>query len=321
MVHRTKIIPPNKSLSKAVALTNCYNETMDQDIRKLIVTHHAPDLDAITSVWLLKRFDGQKYATAKVAFVNPGDRITEDEARHLYKCQLSEVTHVDTGLGKFDHHQSNKATPDICASSLVLDYLHQVHPELKDDLALSEMIKHVLVVDHFGEINWPEAKENRYVFTLHELIRGHEFTDLHNDDSQLHFGMEALSYAYAAMNQRLKAEEIIQSKGQEFILPEGKCLALETRNDDTLKQAQLKGYILVLRKDPEFGHIRIKVRPDSKLILDKLYQEIKKLDPKSTWFYHGSGKMLLNGSIKHRNQIPSQMSLSQMVKLIKQVYA
>jgi hypothetical protein len=25
---------------------------------------------------------------------------------------------------------------------------------------------------------------------IHELIRGHEFTDPHNDDSQMHFGFQ-----------------------------------------------------------------------------------------------------------------------------------
>lgn len=294
---------------------------MAEKLRKLIVTHHAPDLDAVTSVWLLKRFDSQKYASAKVAFVNPGERLTAEEAERQYNCSLEEVTHVDTGLGKFDHHQASKATSDICASTLVLDYLYQRYPDLKDDAALQAIVAHVLEVDHFGEIAWPEAKENRYVFTLHELIRGHEFIDLHNDDAQLHFGMEALNYAYAVMVQRHKAEEIIKSKGQEFELAIGTCLAVESRNDDTLKLAQLKGYVLAVRKDPEYGHIRIKVRPDADLVLDRLYEKVKVLDPKATWFYHGSGKMLLNGSIKHRQQTPSRLSLQQMVELIKSIYA
>ena len=295
--------------------------------RKLIVTHHAPDLDAVTSVWLLKRFDGQDYATAKIAFVDPGDKISLEECEQNFNCQLHEVTHVDTGMGKFDHHQPEKADRQTCAATLVFDHLVSKYPDLADDIALKKIIAHVLVVDHFGEVYWAESGEDRAVFTIHSLIRGHEFTDPHNDDSQLHFGMEALDYAYAAMKQRVKAEEIIKEKGQEFEITAGKCLALSTRNDDTLKLAQLKGYALVLRKDSEGGHVRIKVRPDAKnadgseFNLDALDKKIKALDSRATWFYHASGKMLLNGSIKHRHQIASSLSLQQIIDLIKELYA
>ncbi len=293
---------------------------MDLFSRKLIVTHHAPDLDAITSVWLLKRFDSQRYANAKIAFVNPGDTISLEEAEKEFNCQLHEITHVDTGLGEFDHHQMERASREICAATLVFDYLKQVRPEIADDLALIEIIKIVLDVDHFGEIDWPEAKENRFVFTLHELIHGHESIEPHDDDSQLHFGMKALDCAYAEMTNRLKAEEIISNKGIEFSISEGKCLGLETQNDESIKIAQVKGYVLAIRKDPEFGHIRIKVRPDAQFNLEKLYQAIKEIDSKATWFYHASGKMLLNGSIKHRNQIASALSLQSMIRLIEKLY-
>ena len=38
--------------------------------RQLIVSHHAPDLDAIGSTWILKRFDAKKYASAKFHNIN-----------------------------------------------------------------------------------------------------------------------------------------------------------------------------------------------------------------------------------------------------------
>jgi nanoRNase/pAp phosphatase (c-di-AMP/oligoRNAs hydrolase) len=293
---------------------------MNSFARKLIVTHHAPDLDAISSVWLLKRFDGQRYANAKVAFVNPGDTISLEEAEKEFNCQLHEITHVDTGLGEFDHHQTEKASREICAATLVFDYLKQIRPEITNDLALIEMIKIIVDVDHFGEIYWSEAKENRFVFTLHELIHGHESIEPHDDDSQLHFGMKALDCAYAEMTNRLKAEEIISNKGIEFSIKEGKCLGLETQNDESIKLAQVKGYVLAVRKDSEFGHLRIKVRPDAQLDLEKLYRAIVEIDPKATWFYHASGKMLLNGSIKHRNQIASSLSLKSVIRLIEKLY-
>jgi hypothetical protein len=288
--------------------------------RKLIVTHHAPDLDAITSVWLLKRFDAQHYADAQIAFVNPGEEMSEEEIEQLGHDK-KQVTHVDTGLGAFDHHQPERATDTICAATLVYDHCVQVHPELLDDEALKIMVKFVTQIDHFKEIYWHEANDIKYNFMIHELIRGMEFFDPHNDDSQLHFGMTCLDCAYAVVTQRVKAEQIIAQKGQVFKLREGKALALDTRNDDTLKMAQKMGYVLAVRKDTKLGHIRIKVRPDAELDLKPLYDKITQVDQKGTWFYHASGKMLINGSVKHHNQTPSPLPLNEVIALIKEIYA
>jgi len=95
---------------------------------------------------------------------------------------------------------------------------------------------------------------------------------------------------------------------------------LLTRNDDTIKVAQKQGYLLVVRKDPKLGHVRIKARPDAPFNLDELMKKILTTDRKGTWFYHGSGKMLLNGSIKHRNQTASSLSLSGIIHLVQKLY-
>jgi hypothetical protein len=294
--------------------------------RKLLVTHHAPDLDAIGSVWLFKRFDPLNYADAKVAFVDPGDQISLEDCEKNYNCQLHEITHVDTGLGEFDHHQPDKATPNVSASSLVYDYICQHYPDKRADQALAAIVTHITAIDHFQEINWPEATENRFMFSLHALIHGHEFVNLHDDQSQLHFGLEALDYAYAALTQHYHAQDAIKNKGQEFTINIGSCLAIESGNDDTIKLAQIQGYQLVVRKDPEQGFIRIKARPDTKnpdgsdFNLKKLKEEITKLDQSATWFYHASGKMLLNGSSGWHQKKASKLSLKEIVNLIKKTY-
>jgi len=288
--------------------------------RKLLVTHHAPDLDAVASVWVLKRFDSQHYSDAQISFVNPGSKITLEEAEELGH-QLHEVTHVDTGLGEFDHHQPENASDQICATSLVHKHCIKIHPELADDQALQLLVDFVTEVDHFKEIYWPEANDIKYNFMIHELIRGLEYFDPHNDESQIHFGMTCLDSSYAILTQRVKAEKIIENKGQEFQIKAGKALALDTRNDDTLKMAQKMGYALVLRKDTKLGNIRIKVRPDADIDLKQLHEKIIEIDKKGTWFYHASGKMLINGSVKHRSQTPSPLPLSEVVAIIKDIYA
>lgn len=285
--------------------------------KQLIVTHHAPDLDAIASTWVLKRFDSKKYADAKIAFVNPGETITIDKA-HENGFELHDVTHVDTGLGRFDHHQPERGKTRVCATSLVYDYVCNRTNDLDNDQALQIISDFATEVDHFGEIYWHEAGNYKYTMMIHELIRGIEFTTPHDDHSQMQFGLQCLDAAYAALTQQVKAKEIIEEKGDEFSIGSLKCISLETRNDDTIKVAQKQGYDLVIKKDPKRGNIRIKLRPDTTIVLEKLYEAIKKADTVGYWFYHASGKMLINGSRKHTSQVPSPLTIDDVVELAKE---
>lgn len=284
--------------------------------RRLIVTHQAPDLDAITSCWLLKRFDAQNHGTAKFAFVPAGSSLSDAQAEQL-GFNPSQVTHVDTGLGRFDHHDEVKGQQYTCAAQLVYHYLLQIHPDLEADKALPVMIDFVLEIDHFRDVDWPGADSSRYMFMLPEIIQGMDFSQNHDDQHQVVFGMEALEYVYASMTHFVKAEEVIEQKGQPFEIPGGRAMALETRNDETVRLAQKKGYLLAVRKDPQQGNIRIKCRPDSPYDLKKIYEKIIEIDQVGSWFYHPSGKMVLNGSSKNPNHTPSPLTLEEVVKIIK----
>ena len=288
--------------------------------KKLIITHHTPDLDAVGAAWMLKRFDSQNYADAQFAFVNPGERISEQQAQQL-GSNLHNVTHVDTGLGKFDHHQPDRSKKNTCASILVYKHVCKLHPSLKEDKALKELVYYINEIDHFQEIHWPDANNLRYMFMIQELIRGHELAYPQNDEAQMYFGLKCLECAYHSLKLAIIANQLIEQEGIQFSLNQGACVGILTANDDTIKQALKQGYLLAIRKDPNQDYIRIKLRPDSSFSLKKLYQEIIKIDPEASWFYHPGGKMLLNGSSKHRNQIASKLSLNKIIELIKKVYA
>ncbi len=287
-------------------------------LKHLIVTHHAPDLDAIGAVWVLKRFDTQHFADAQVGFTDQGSEINPSEAERL-GFQMHQVIHVDTGKGEFDHHQEERGHLHICATSLVYDHVCKIHPELKEDKALKELVEFVTTIDHFEEIYWPEPTSLRYNFTIHELLHGFESVDPHNDESQMHFGLQCLDCAYASLKETLSAEEEMRT-GQEFTLPQGKCLAIETRNDAVIKHAQKTGFAVVIRKDPKSGEARIKARPDADIDLTALYEVISKMDNIGSWYNHPSGKMLLNGSRKKRNQRPTPLTLDQLVEATLLVY-
>ena len=79
---------------------------------KTIVTHIGPDLDAITSIWLAKTFL-PAWEEASLAFVPAGSTLEGKPPD-----DNPEILHVDTGFGRFDHHQTNA---DTCASILVYE--------------------------------------------------------------------------------------------------------------------------------------------------------------------------------------------------------
>jgi hypothetical protein len=285
----------------------------------LLVTHHSPDLDAVTSVWLFKRFDAQTYSLAKVAFVNPGSQLSPSEAAE-FGVPPHEVIHVDTGLGEFDHHQADRGLQYLSAAKLVYHHLITLHPDIAKDEALGQLVAFVTDVDQFAEIEWPEADSPRYCLMIQELIRGLERQPDNNDLSQLEFGMKMLDAGYAALSEQIEAKHEIDTKAHIYALKQGSGVSIETSNDATIKLAQKQGHQLVVKKDPKLGNIRVKLRPDAQFDLKPLQEKIIQLDKVGSWYYHPSGRMLLNGSDKHRDQKASPLTLEQVTTLVKEMY-
>lgn len=284
---------------------------------KLLVTHHAPDIDAITAIWLFKRFDSQNFADAKIAFVDAGETIDPSIAKEHGVESMDDVVHVDTGMGELDHHQKERGMQRICASSLVLDRLLGKHSELKENPAVKAIVEFANVDDHFEAFFWPEAGHDRHLFMLRGILHGLEFTHLHDDDSQTSFGMRCLDGIYASLQEKYRAEKEIR-KGVEFETIWGKAIGIETGNQGVLKQAQLQGYNLVIQKDPKYGNIRIKAAPLPEIDLTPLYKKILEKDTIGSWFFHAGKHMVLNGSNK-ATQKPSPLSLQEVMEIAKSV--
>lgn len=280
---------------------------------KLLVTHHAPDIDAITSLWIFKRFYAQEFANAKLAFVNAGETIHPSVAHDFGITSEDDIVHVDTGLGEFDHHQKERGMLRVCASSLVFDYVCLIYPNQKENRALQAIVEFANVDDHFESYFWPEADHDRYLFTLRSILHGLEFTHLHDDESQALFGMKCLDGIYASLEEKYRAEKEME-KGILFDTVWGKGIAIETGNQGVLKQAQLKGYNLVIQKDPKYGNVRIKAAPLKEIDLTPLYEKILAKDSKGSWFFHAGKHMVLNGSNK-TTQKPSPLSLQEVMTL------
>jgi len=276
---------------------------------KKIVTHINPDLDAIASVWLLKRFL-LGWQDSEIDFC-PAESTFNNEPVD----SNSEIIHVDVGWGKLDHHQIRGF---LSASKLAFDYLLEVRKGEKlsplEEQSLKLMVEVVNEIDNASELSWAEFKKPRYRFYLHDLFWGLRSLGA-TDMATMEFGLKSLDAVLNNFKSQLKAQEEIK-KGQEFQTPWGKALALETGNEAVIREGEKEGYCLVVKKDPKEGGVRIYALPNSRVDFQKAYDWLKKNDQIGEWFLHSSHKILLNES-RTKPMKPTQLSLSEIVEILK----
>ncbi len=276
---------------------------------KTIVTHLSPDLDAITSVWLIKKyFNG--WDRAQIKLVPAGSTLNDE-----LPDNNDDVIHVDTGLGVFDHHQTNEYTS---ATKLVYKYL--INKDLVESgevKPLEKIVEYVNATDHFAEVFYFEPDSDRYDFMIRQLVDGLKVIN-REETKLIEIIFQLLEAVLIVFKNKINAEEEIK-KGFIFQSYLGKSLAIETKNEETIKLAQKKGFALVIRRHPELGFTRIKTLPDKKLSLKPVYEKILKVDKKGSWFFHISGHMLLNGSSGNPKLIPTPLTLNKIIEIVKSV--
>ena len=298
---------------------------------KRIVTHTSPDMDAITSVWYIKRYL-PGWENAEVRFVPAGQRLgnlTEEQAKKLTdpieSIAGNEVIQVDTGHGPLDHHQTSDQ--NVCGASLTLEYVkknvaeNSLNPEKME--ALERIASFVIDVDHFKEIFRQDPLANYQNFSIVEILDGLKYQHPNDDKYYVEFISLCLDAMVHELENLIWAEKEIKEKGVYFDTKWGKGFGIETINDTVVKLGQLMGYIIVVRRDPRKGYVRIKTQPDEKgkkgIDLTLTAEKLKKMDPNATWFLHVSKKMLLNGTPKNPKMKPTKLSLSDIIEVLKNV--
>ena len=276
---------------------------------KIIVTHLSPDLDAIASVWLVKKFL-TGWEDAQIKLVPTGTTLDNN-----LPDSNKDIIHVDTGLGKFDHHQTNEYTS---ATKLVYKYLiNKDLIESKEVKPLEKIVEYVNATDHFAEVFYFEPDSDRYDFMIRQLVDGLKVIN-REETKLIEIIFQLLDAVLIVFKNKVNAEEEIKN-GFVFRSYLGKSLAIETKNEETIKLALKKGFSLVIRRHPEAGFTRIKTLPDKKLNLKPVYEKILKIDKKGSWFFHISGHMLLNGSSGNPKLIPTSLSLNKIIEIVKSV--
>lgn len=278
----------------------------EDELSKTIVTHFNPDLDAITSTWLIKRFFSG-WEEADLEFVVAG-KTYRDEPVDVNP----DIIHVDTGGGKFDHHQ-DKARKPACGQ--VFDGLKKTDDKFNRDEALERLTEVVSDADVGSHIHWPEGQTDRYEFSLDSMIGGLKRLRF-SDQKQVDWGLVLLDAIYATLKVKVQAEKNL-GEGLVFETKWGNGIAFETVNDMVLELAEKKGYSVALRKDPRSGAVRFYARNDRGVDLTPVWESLREKDPEATWFLHQSKCLLLNGSSKNPEMKATKLSLKEVVEILK----
>lgn len=276
---------------------------------KLIITHISPDLDACSSVWLIKRYLPD-WHQAQVLFVNAGKTFEDKEPD-----TDPSIIHVDTGLGMFDHHQFAEK---LSAARRVLNHLlQQSYVKKKDIEGLNRFVDYVTLIDTFGEVHFPEPTADLYEFNLPRIIDGLKAL-LQDDHMVVEHVLVLCDAALISLKNKIHAEKELE-QGVMFHTRWGKAIAIESKNDETMTIALKSGFSIVVRKETDTGFMRIKAFPAEHIDLSSLHKKVIKIDPKATWFFHASKHMLLNGSSKNKDRIPSSLSLRDIIEIMKEI--
>jgi len=277
---------------------------------KTIITHLSPDLDAISATWLIRKYlKGWKNSMIKLVPAGTTLNNADPDAD-------PNVIYVDTGLGKFDHHQTNQYTS---ASDLIFNYLRNslLIPD-KDREPLSRMIELITFVDHFQEATLENASDDIFDSCLHQLIEGIKITQSEDKNRQFELFYILLDSLFVNLKNKLIAENDIK-KGFVFQSRWGKSLAIETKIENCNKVAVKMGYDLVIRRNPQRNYLKISLHPSSKMNLELIYQLLKEKRPHASWYLHSSRKLLFDGNNKNPKFAPSNLSLKQIIAIVKKI--
>jgi hypothetical protein len=281
---------------------------------KTIVTHMNPDLDAITSVWLLKRFGGPDWEEAEVKFIPAGQ---------TYKGKKvdsdPDILHVDVGLGKLDHHQTSDTS--LCAAILVFKYLVKRFPTLKKDKALLRLIKVVRQIDWAGYLKYDKAESDvwSFLFFEHGFLGGWQKKFRNKSDEHFKWGAIVLDGIYENLIAKVEAEKVLKEKAVCFKTRWGKGIGAVTDSFGFVPFVQAQGYPIVVAKNPKTGHLRIHAFEFGRIKIDLagVWELLKAKDPDATWFLHASKKMILNGSKTNPDMIPTKLGLQEVIAILK----
>jgi hypothetical protein len=260
-----------------------------------IVGHLAPDLDCLTAIWILIRFGGG--AHSDLEFVAAGQTWQNQPVDTNPR-----VVHVDTGGGRFDHHQRNAR--DLCAAELVR---RAVAP---GDAALHRMVRQVCQIDNARA---PAGEQG--FFNITSLIAGYNllFPNRPHHVAQAMLPNLDAWHEHEARQIRLEAAF---ARRLEFETPWGLGIAMESDDGGSSKLAYRHGAVLYVYRDGH-GWMGVAAQSRSNVDLSPVYHDLRKIDGGADWYLHPNHRLLLCGSATSPARVPSRLTLPELVSVIQ----
>ena len=274
---------------------------------KLIVTHVSPDFDGIPAIWLLKKFHPD-FKSARLAFVPAGGTYNNEPVD-----SNPDIVHVDTGMGRFDHHQNADFTS---AAQLVYEWLVKEGYVAQEDEALARLIRIITELDHgWDNYKWCEAENDRYEFCLHNILVGWKVIYPKDEERQIDMTIAGLEAVYKLLQFKVRAEREID-EGKKFKTRWGEGVAVFSENQSILDLAIKKGFAVALTKDPRRGNVRVTGSSEKNVDLTRAYELVCKKDSQATWFLHSSKVLLRNGSSRNPTMKATTLEIDEMIEIL-----
>jgi hypothetical protein len=212
-----------------------------------------------------------------------------------------QIVHVDTGGGRFDHHQA--ADCSLCAAELVRRAV------VPDDAVLQQLVSKVIRLDN------ATASGGDVFFNINDLIAGYN-TLFPNRPHHVARAMLANFDAWYEHEARHLRLEQAFARRLEFQTRWGLGIAMECEDGASSRLAYGQGAILYVYRDGR-GYMGIAARSRSNVDLQPVYTGLKRVDPVADWYLHPNHRMLLCGTSKAPAQNLSRLSLQELVEVIR----
>lgn len=260
----------------------------------VIVAHLAPDLDCIAAIWIFKRFGG--VSAVELRFVPAGTTLG-----NLPVDSDPHVVHVDTGLGRFDHHQRHVRT--LSAAELVR---RTVAPH---DKVLERVIKQVTLIDNAVAVDRQGCDLGRLADS---------FNLLYEDQPArvVELMMPNLDAWYAYETRQMQIGESYVNR-IEFCSPWGRGVAMQSPYGGSSAMAYRAGAVVYAYREEHHGWTGVAAQARSSVDLTMLYARLQVVDAHADWYLHPGKRLLLCGTAKAPVAHVSQLSLQELVTVIE----
>ncbi|MBI2337919.1 hypothetical protein HYU95_01935 [Candidatus Daviesbacteria bacterium] len=269
---------------------------------KTLVTHINPHLDDIAGIWLFKKYHPE-FKEVKIEFISA--------SRDAAKSETADKIFIGTGGGQFDEHKESLA--GTCAGSLVYEYLKKKNYIPKDEIlrgALDQLTEWNLLIDT-GKA--PDCQFDE--FSIQALIRMKDGKP-ENSLKSVELGIEILDRILIVLKRKQQSIKDWE-KRVEFETKFGKSFAIVSETIDREFCREQTGD-LFLMYHPKYKSVQF-FTPSFEIDLKPIYDKVKELDPKASWFLHQSHHMVICGSSSAPDSKPTKLSFEQLIEAAKRV--